>query len=56
MDTRPLTWVPAGPDLDPALVRAGDLAPHLHTPAIAAAVARHHALRTALRTAHTIDA
>jgi conjugative relaxase-like TrwC/TraI family protein len=56
VDTRPLTWVPAGPDLDPALVRAGDLAPHLHTPDIAAAVARHHALRTALRTAHTIDA
>jgi hypothetical protein len=50
-----VTWVPSGPDLDPALVRAAALAPHLHTPQIADALTRHTALRTALRTAHTID-
>ena len=54
-DPRPVTWVPSGPDLDPALVRAAALAPHLHTPEIADALTRHTALRTALRTAHTID-
>ncbi|MDQ1322607.1 MAG: hypothetical protein QG655_3855, partial [Actinomycetota bacterium] len=30
-------------------------APHLHTPQIADALTRHTALRTARRTAHTID-
>ena len=43
------------PDLDPALVQAAALAPHLHTPDLAAAVAQRDALRTSLRTAHTID-
>ena len=51
----PLTWLPSGPDLDPALVQAAALAPHLHTPDLAAAVAQRDALRTSLRTAHTID-
>lgn len=54
-DHRPLTWLPSGPDLDPALVQAAALAPHLHTPDLAAAVAQRDALRTSLRTAHTID-
>ena len=54
-DHRPLTWLPSGPDLDPALVQAAALAPHLHTPDITAALAQRDALRTSLRTAHTID-
>ncbi len=54
-DTRPPTWLPGGPDLDPALTRAAGLAEHLRTPHIADALARHAALRTAIRTAHTFD-